>query len=386
MKRLELILITLAVVLYRLVRGNAQARLTRPKTLVVINPTGNIGDMVCTTPVFRAVKKRSPETRVIVVGSPKNKVMMEGNTDIDEYISARLPFFQVVRLLRKEHVDAGIVINPSSKDFATLFFGNVRAISSFVLNEKYEDTQARSYKAVSNFGILVPYFPGENVPLQYVGLLKPFGLETEKAEKHIGFTKRSEALITEQFEKAGIHTSEHIIAIAPGSGTKVKQWPAERFGEIANYIHTKYGLGVAIIGGPDDTRETSTMKSVLTDGVRHVDFTGQSLDELKATLSKVALIIGNDSGTIYVAEAFGAGTLVLIGPTNEVEHPLQDSTHRVVVAKNRGEAQLLSHVSSEETIDMKVARNQIKAITVTQVCTELDDLLTYIIRTDTHGH
>jgi ADP-heptose:LPS heptosyltransferase len=116
------------------------------------------------------------------------------------------------------------------------------------------------------------------------------------------------------------------------------------------------------------------MISAMRTEVRYHDFVGQSLDELKATVSKVVLIIGNDSGPIYMAESFGAGTLVLVGPTDEAEHPLQDATHRIVMSKNRGKALLQSAVSAEDTIDLKAARSQIEAITVEQVCLEIDDL------------
>jgi len=129
-----------------------------------------------------------------------------------------------------------------------------------------------------------------------------------------------------------------------------------------------------LIGGPDDTTEGAEMKSHLQPHVRYVDCIGQSIDELKATLSMVALIIGNDSGSIYIAESFGKATLVLVGPTDEAEHPLQDTTHRIVKAKDRGGALLQSYVSDENTIDLGRARSLMESIAVSEVEEELVSL------------
>ncbi len=360
---------------YRLIRGGATVTiLSEPRSFIVINPTGNIGDMVCTTPVFHAIKEKYPTAHLTVVGASKNGFMMEGNTDIDTYISLNGSLFETVREIRKRSYDAGIVINPSTLDFATLFLSNVKNISSFVLAPGFTQYEARMYKIISKLGHRIVYTPGTYVPGQYLTLLSPFNIISNRIEKHLGYTDEGKKNVIQKLRDHGIQEHTKLIAIAPGAGTKVKQWPAERFGKVANYLYKKYGLATIIIGGPRDLPESETMIAAFETGTPYCNCVGQSLDELKAVLSEVSLIIGNDSGPIYIAESFGAATIVLVGPTDETEHPLQDMTHRVVMSTERGEALLQSGVSAEDTIDIGRARAQIEAITVEEVCAEIDDV------------
>jgi ADP-heptose:LPS heptosyltransferase len=377
-KKFYNLILTAVVYLGYVIRGHAKKIPENIQTFVVINVTGNIGDMVCTTPVFRAIKKGNPRPRLVVVGVPKNALMLSGNTDIDEYIETSDSFISMVRAIRRVKPNVGIMINPSILDFSQLFLAGVSSISCFTLTEEYRGAEARSYSAVSKFGIQTEYIPGKYVPRQYIRLLAPYNLDSDDIQKHLGFTEIAKKKIIDSLCEAHIQEGEKVVAIAPGAGTKIKQWPAERFGEVANYIAERYGMGIVIIGGPRDKEEIEKMKAQFHNTVRYCDFGSQSLDELKAALSVVALVIGNDSGPIYIAESFGAATMVLVGPTDELEHPLQDDTHMVIMAREKGEALLQSNVSSEETIELNEARSQIEAITVEEVCNGIDNLFHHL--------
>jgi len=366
--------ISILTLLYRPIRGSAKPIQLHRDTWVVINVTSNIGDMVCTTPVFRAIKNANPRARVVVVGTEKNRSMVEGNTDVDRYVSIDHSLWNVYREIRAEKVQNGIIINFSALDFGLLFLAGVSALSSFKFTDSRTYKDARAYRVLSKFGFQVGYVPGTYVPGQYLKLLEPFGIISSDIQKRVVCTSEALDGIREKISNARINEKDIIIAIAPGAGTKIKQWPAERFGEITNYLNQKYSAGVVIIGGPNDIPESERMLAVLKPDVRYVNTIGCSLDELKAVLSQVALIIGNDSGPIYIAESYGSATLVLVGPTDDAEHPLNDRTHKVVMALERGRALLQSAVSAEDTIDLVAARAQIEAITVDQVTTEIDNL------------
>lgn len=370
----NLILLILAYLVIP-IRGTARRKLTNPQSFVVINPTGNIGDMVCTTPVFRAIKHKYPGSRLIVLCHPKNILMLHGNPDVDRCISTNQPVWNIVKEVRKEHIDAGLVINPSTLDFAILFLGGVRSISNFVFNAAYSYITPRAYLRIAQLGITVTYTPGKYVPGQYVELTRPFGCTLTDTKKFLYHTQEAEHHVINQLRTSGIKSTQRLVAIPPSAGTKIKQWPADRFGHVANHLAKIHNAGIVIIGGPNDIEESNRMLSVLDQSVHYYNAVGQSLDELKATLSQVDLIIGNDSGPIYIAESYGARTLVLIGPTDESEHAPQDDYHKIIVAQDRGAPLLLSCVSAEENIDLDTARAQIEAISVDEVIEVADHLL-----------
>jgi ADP-heptose:LPS heptosyltransferase len=99
---------------------------------------------------------------------------------------------------------------------------------------------------------------------------------------------------------AGRYAVLHPFASSPD-----KQWPQERFCEIARYLKL-WNINPVILAGPQD--DTSDFGA-------HQVFQGK-LSDAMAVISKAAAFIGNDSGPAHIAAAFGIPSLVLFSKTN----------------------------------------------------------------------
>ncbi len=88
--------------------------------------------------------------------------------------------------------------------------------------------------------------------------------------------------------------------IHPFSGSRRKNWPLERFRELAR--HLEQHMPVRWCAGPEEA---------LAEAVRFDD-----LYELACWLKGARVYIGNDSGISHLAAAAGAPSLVLFGPTD----------------------------------------------------------------------
>ncbi len=95
-------------------------------------------------------------------------------------------------------------------------------------------------------------------------------------------------------------TSErrNCVVIHPFSGSQQKNWPLDRYHQLA----TKIEIGVDWVTGPEQH----------LDGSSHFD----ALDDLGAWMSGSRLYIGNDSGITHLAAAIGIPVLALFGPTS----------------------------------------------------------------------
>jgi len=47
----------------------------------------NIGDLVCTTPLIRALRNQLPKSYIAVLATTYNLAVMDGNPDIDAFFS-----------------------------------------------------------------------------------------------------------------------------------------------------------------------------------------------------------------------------------------------------------------------------------------------------------
>jgi ADP-heptose:LPS heptosyltransferase len=98
----------------------------------------------------------------------------------------------------------------------------------------------------------------------------------------------------------------HDAVIHPGSGSPRKNWPRERFDELANALSLR-GRRVTWCAGPAEQKLTIPNAAILRTA---------SLLELARALAASRLYIGNDSGITHLAAATGCPTVAIFGPTN----------------------------------------------------------------------
>jgi len=112
-----------------------------------------------------------------------------------------------------------------------------------------------------------------------------------------------------------------ILALAPTANWPCKEWPIERFIELAARLTGEDGplpsARLMVLGAP---AERGTARPLL-DGIspdRLIEvFDGVSLLAAYACLKRAALFVGNDSGLMHMAAAAGVPTLGLFGPTED---------------------------------------------------------------------
>lgn len=115
--------------------------------------------------------------------------------------------------------------------------------------------------------------------------------------------------------KTGIAGGRPIV-IAPGAAHANKQWPLERFAEVAVRLHATHGRTViwAVTSGDAGN---SGLESRLPEGMFR-ELVDSPLDQLARTLAAADLVIANDSGVAHLASAVDTPVLAIFGPT----HPL----------------------------------------------------------------
>lgn len=112
-----------------------------------------------------------------------------------------------------------------------------------------------------------------------------------------------------------------VLAIGPTANWAGKQWPAERFAELATRLTAADGLlpnaPVAIFGGPGERAAAAPVIEAIP-AERRIDLVERDgLGLAAACLQRCALYIGNDSGLMHLAGAAGVPTIGLFGPSRE---------------------------------------------------------------------
>ena len=99
-------------------------------------------------------------------------------------------------------------------------------------------------------------------------------------------------------------------------------------------LNNSDGLKVSIFGTNDDNVIADEICSTLDDLIIDNLCGKTSLFELGQDLSNCMMVVGNDSGGMHLANALGAPTVVLFGPTNPlVTSPFMSATTKIVSIK-----------------------------------------------------
>ncbi len=366
----NLIILTLAGVRF-VFKGKANKKICPKKVLIM--HSGKLGDMVCATPMFRAIKKMYPDTKVAVMGNRVNRELLQGNPDIDAYLIYPARFSDLLKTVKKEKFDFACVTAPNFTALASLYFADIPLIAAPVIENGFSPYETRPYKILCGFVTTKSHRMGNYAAREYLRLLEPIGIFSKDTEKHLYFSEAAMKSAEAFLAKNDINSnSDFIVGMTPSAGSKIKEWPRNRFAKLADYIYRKYRTKIIIIGGPDDV-EVDEMVNFLAENTKFINAKGLfNIEESKALISKLRLFISADTGPIYIAEAFGIPTIDIVGPMDENEQPPVGKLHKIVVAQRLKPA---LHIMNARVYDVKEACRQTESITVEMVIKEFDDLM-----------
>lgn len=119
------------------------------------------------------------------------------------------------------------------------------------------------------------------------------------------------------------------IALIPCSRWLTKNWPPERFVEVARDLRARAKATIYLVGSPDDAPACAKIAEGIGDGV--VNVCGKTtLVELGSLLQEMDLVITVDSGPMHMAAAAGRPVLAVFGATDPKRTGPYGEKHRVV--------------------------------------------------------
>jgi heptosyltransferase III len=161
----------------------------------------------------------------------------------------------------------------------------------------------------------------------------PFRKNVHRLESYFDIMKKLElpsitSLISLQASQADINTVNQIliqkniditkplICIHTGAGKPHKQWPIEKFADLANNLAQTNKYQIILTGGPAEQTQNKIVLSQATQNL--YDFACcLTVSQLIALFKKSALLISNDSGPMHIAALSGIPVIALFGPTDE---------------------------------------------------------------------
>jgi heptosyltransferase-1 len=144
----------------------------------------------------------------------------------------------------------------------------------------------------------------------------------------------AESAVDLRLHELGIHD---FAMLNPGAGWGAKQWPVERYGEVAQAL-AKDGLRAILNYGPGEEPLARAAEAASNGAAVALSF---SISELIALTRRVRLFIGGDTGPMHLAAALGIPVVALFGPTDPTRNGPFGT--RSTVLRNPASRNSLSH-------------------------------------------
>jgi ADP-heptose:LPS heptosyltransferase len=152
-------------------------------------------------------------------------------------------------------------------------------------------------------------------------LLKQFaqyGFPESRSNPKLHLKESDQEWAGEFWRSKGVTPEERskVFVLHPGSGSKKKDWPLDRFLTLAHTVQDQLGSRILVVLGPAEGAEVQKAFEGMRPNVP-VLAKGLTLLQLASVMEGCRFFVGNDSGISHMAAALGLPTVVIFGPTDQ---------------------------------------------------------------------
>lgn len=342
---------------------------------ILVIQAAKLGDMVCTTPVFRAIKEKYPRVHLTVMGDTLNQQVLAGNPHVDDYAVISFSLLDTYHVFVQGHFDTVCITSPNFEMAALASVARIPLIVVPEIKSGWSPYVTMPYRIFSRFIERKDHHMGNYAPREYLRLLEPIGIYTEDTRKEVFFTPQAEVSVLNRLS----YLARPIIGIVPGAGNEIKSWAPEKFAELMNDIASYKNVIFVLLGAKKDQARAEVILNGVAPHVRVESLIGTlSIDELKACIQNLYMLIGADTGPQYIAEALEIPTIDIVGPVDEREQPPMGILHKIVKVDRKRPA---LYVMNARVYDREEAERQTREITAGMVYQAFKDLDAHLTNT-----
>jgi len=301
------------------------------KKILIVNVNW-LGDVLFTTPIFKAIKKSYPESYVACVAVPRVKEVLEGNPYIDELIifdeegkqKSILGKIGFISQLRAKHFDTVFLLHRSfTRTLITYLAGIPERVGYYTPKGGFLLTKAITpvdYERMHRMDY-------------YLNLFEAYGIAIEDRNYEFFISDYDRGFIAALLMENKVDKDDFLVVLNPGGNWDLKRWPKERFAYLADKLLEDFNAKVVISGSAQDNFLTSEIVNLMNH--KPIVLTGKTnLKQLAALLERAKLVVSADSGPMHIACAVGTPSIVLFGPTSPAITGPRGNNQCIIIQKD----------------------------------------------------
>jgi heptosyltransferase-3 len=330
---------------------------------ILIIRRDNIGDLICTTPLFEAIRRQYPQAYIAALVNSYNEPAIKGNPHLDAIFAytkgkhaagesiwqaywRRMKLLWQLRQMKFDYV----ILATSGFAARSLKLAKMLAPEHIV---GFVTEQANS----SKINLAIPHAGGASLheTEDMFRLLAPLGI----AGPIPGLTVEADAVIAsrlrEQLPVTVAQGSGPLVALHISARKEKQRWPVENFSELAHRLHMQHGARFLVFWSPGDENnpfhpgddgKAARLLGMLSD-IPAAPLSTDHLSELIAGMSLCDYAILSDGGAMHIAAGLGKPLICFFGNSSATRWHPWAVRYELLQSSSRD----VSDVTPDEVID-----------------------------------
>ena len=287
-----------------------------PNRILIIKPS-SLGDIIHALPALAALRSRFPDAWITWLIKKEWAEILDGNPNLNEVLPVNFDLMQwpsLIHTLRRKDFDLVIDLQGLLR---SAFLAKLSGAPIVVGFAKGREGSPWFY----SHRVTLPIPKGTSWRLwdmhavdRNLFVAKYLGASLTAPQFWLPNHDHDRKIICEWLHESGVKESDRLVAMAPMTRQAIKNWPVERFIQVAQSL-VKFDQVKVLLIGTRDVGVSRLFERAL--GSRLVNFMGKTrVRQLSLVFDRVQLLIANDSAPLHIAAARGTPIVTIFGPTN----------------------------------------------------------------------
>lgn len=295
-------------------RSGQREETSAEELAILVIQLQKIGDLVCTTPVFRELRARYPYAHITAMVLPITRGILQHNPHINDVISYHYSpsvreILRFARTLKERRFTWSFNLSPNFWNIVSTCCALIP--NRIVVRTPYVSGMTKSvywtHSGMVNYDSRTPAIKAYLKTLQFIGITK------YAYQKEIYIGPDDVGLVEQFLENYPLRPDDLLIALHPFAGVQMKEWGHEKFVKVGERLVEQYKAKILLIGASQDREKASKMQEMAHYNL--INTCGMfTLSQLPALLKRCQLFISVDTGPLYIADALGISVVNIAGP------------------------------------------------------------------------
>jgi len=272
-----------------------------------------VGDVVFSSPVFKALKEKYPQAKISCMAVPRVREVLECIPCIDDIIiydekGKHKGIFQKIKFvlgLRRRKFDIAFLLHRSLTRALLVFFAGISQRVGY-------DEKGRGF-LLTHKTLALPGMVHRSD--HYLNVIESYGITLKDRTTNLVVSKQAQHDIIEELNANDIKPDDFIVAINPGGNWDLKRWSVQNFFLLINRLVQDKNIKVIVSGAQKDDL---FIKEIIQGSFGHqvISLAGRTtLKQLMALMERANVVVSADSGPMHLANSVGTDVVAIFGPT-----------------------------------------------------------------------